>query len=283
MADRYIQLSQGHLNLFSLCPRKFQHAYLEQLGSAVSLEQYAQQQWGTRFHQLMQQRELGLPIELLVQADVQLDRCLTAFLQAAPDILTLDPDRPAQRFRQSEHQRSLTANRYLLVVVYDLLIADRYNAQILDWKTYARPRNQRWLEDNWQTRLYPFVLAETSPYAPEQISMTYWFVQSQAESCDRVPEPQCLRFPYHTAAHEKTRHDLNGLLSQLSNYLERYQDAKEPLPQIEESQGHCLTCPFARRCQRQYSPHPKTANLVSDPTAEDTAFPDLADIAEVVL
>ena len=281
--NRYIQLSQGHLNLFSCCPRKFQHAYLDQLGSAVSPEQYAQQQWGTRFHQLMQQRELGLPIESLVQADVQLDRCLTAFIQAAPDILTLDPDLPTQRFRQSEHQRSLKADRYLLVVVYDLLIADRYSAQILDWKTYARPRNQRWLEENWQTRLYPFVLAETSLYAPEQISITYWFVRSHADRCDRTPEPQCLRFPYHTAAHEKTRQDLNVLLSQLSDYLERYQDANEPLPQIEENQGHCLTCPFALRCQRQSSPRAKTSNLVPDPTVEETVFPDLADIEEVVL
>jgi hypothetical protein len=61
------------------------------------------------------------------------------------------------------------------------LIADDL-AQILDWKTYPKPQNRRWVEQNWQTLLYPYVLAETSDYLPEQISMTYWFVQSEQPS-----------------------------------------------------------------------------------------------------
>jgi ATP-dependent exoDNAse (exonuclease V) beta subunit len=59
----------------------------------------------------------------------------------------------------------------LLTVIYDLLIEAEDNAQILDWKTYPQPKEQNRLAKDWQTRLYLYVLAETSDYLPEQISM----------------------------------------------------------------------------------------------------------------
>jgi hypothetical protein len=71
-SDSKLRLSQGQLNLLETCPRKFQHIYLEQLGSPTTPEQQAHQAWGSRFHLLMQQRELGLPIEALMAADDQM-------------------------------------------------------------------------------------------------------------------------------------------------------------------------------------------------------------------
>ena len=162
-----MRLSQGQLNLLERCPRQFQHIYLDQLGSPANPEQKERQTWGSRFHLLMQQRELGLPIESLVQEDPQLQCWMTAFASAAPEILTPDTN---NQFRESEHCRTLQVQDYLLTVVYDLLIADDRTAQILDWKTYPKPQNKRKLEQNWQTRLYLYVLAETSDYLPEQIS-----------------------------------------------------------------------------------------------------------------
>ncbi|MBD3563336.1 PD-(D/E)XK nuclease family protein, partial [Planktothrix sp. FACHB-1355] len=83
-----MRLSQRHLNLLSTCPRKFQHTYLEQLGSLTTPEQLERINWGSHFHLLMQQRELGLPIESIVQEDAQMQRWLTALVSAAPEILT---------------------------------------------------------------------------------------------------------------------------------------------------------------------------------------------------
>jgi len=57
-----LRLSQGHLNLLETCPRKFQHTYLEQLNSPANPEHEERQTLGSRFHLLMQQREMGLPI-----------------------------------------------------------------------------------------------------------------------------------------------------------------------------------------------------------------------------
>ena len=177
-----MRLSQGQLNLLERCPRQFQHTYLDLFGSPTTAEQQARQAWGSRFHLLMQQRELGLPIESLVREDLQLQHWMNAFATAAPEILNnLEPN-TNNIFRESEHYRTLQVQDYLLSVIYDLLIADDRQAQIFDWKTNPKLPKKSQLEKNWQTRLYLYVLAETSDYLPEQLSMTYWYVSSPVET-----------------------------------------------------------------------------------------------------
>ncbi|NMG23070.1 PD-(D/E)XK nuclease family protein, partial [Brasilonema bromeliae] len=147
-----LRLSQGQLNLLERCPRQFQHTYLEQLHSPLDPEHEERQTLGSRFHLLMQQREMGLPIDTFLQEDTQLQSWMSAFANAAPEILNSTSN--SQTFRESEHYRTLQVQDYLLTVIYDLLIADNQQAQILDWKTYPKPPNKRKLEQNWQTRLY---------------------------------------------------------------------------------------------------------------------------------
>ncbi|BBD55756.1 MULTISPECIES: PD-(D/E)XK nuclease family protein [Planktothrix] len=238
------RLSQQHLNLLSLCPRKFQYTYLDQLVSPTSPEQEERIAWGNQFHLLMQQHELGLPVDLLLIQDQELKRCYDEFLSVASDIFRLNSDPATFFFREAEHYRSLNFRNDLLVVIYDLIKAEEKQAQIFDWKTYPRPQNRQLLENNWQTRLYPYLLVETSQYLPEQVSMTYWFVKSPQKQ-----PPEFLNFPYTQQQHQKNQQDLNQLIDQFHNYLDRYQQG-ESFPQVDQSQGHCKSCQFAIRCQR---------------------------------
>ncbi|GAB4383950.1 MAG: PD-(D/E)XK nuclease family protein [Elainellaceae cyanobacterium] len=259
-----LHLSQGQLNLLELCPRRFQHVYLEQLGTLVTPDQQERLSWGTQFHLLMQQRAIGLPIAIDPTLNDPLRQCVEAFVQTAPELFQPDPN----TIRQSEHRRLLEFQGYLLTVIYDLIILEEDKAQILDWKTYPRPQNSGWLAQNWQTRLYPFVLAETSSYAPEQISMTYWFVQT---SVGEGTEPKPLTFRYDSQQHQQIARELTDRLSQLSTWLHAY-EAGQPFPQVAETIGYCDTCSFTKRCQRG-----ETDRSGSEP------MPKLADIEEVVV
>lgn len=254
----FFLLSQTHLNLLTTCPRKFQHVYLDQLGLPSFADEQERQVLGTQFHQLMQQRELGLPITEFLQEAPQLQRWFDAFVSSPPEVLMQSGLQSAKDYRDSEHQRTLCWQNYLLTGIYDLLILRQDQAQILDWKTYTRPKNSQWLQQNWQTRLYPFLLAETSDYRPEQISMTYWFAESQGEA-----EPQSLTFPYNAQRHAQTYQDLDQILSSLTSWLELYRQGS-PLPQVPAELGECgglrktgITasneswCRFAIRCQRR--------------------------------
>lgn len=266
------RLSQSHLNTLELCPRKFQHTYLEQLNSPQNPEYEESQVLGSRFHLLMQQREMGLPIEALLQEDKQLLHWITAFTRSAPEILT-PPISEEQNFRESEHLRTLQVGNYLITVIYDLLVADEQQAQILDWKTYRKTPGKRNLEQNWQTRLYMYVLAETSPYAPENISMTYWFVQSQSK-------PQSLKFTYSAAQHQKIHQKLHQLLNELTAYLNNYSQ-QQPLPQLPEGSKHCHQCQFAARCHR--IPAPVNTEVQVSANELDNNLLNIATIQEVSL
>ncbi len=278
MSPSLLRLSQGQLSLLAACPRRFQHIYLDQLASPVSPEQQENMAWGNRFHLLMQQHELGLPLtELELASEADLFDVVQSFIAAAPELFGDRPaifrtaaSRPAA-FRQSEHRRSLELQGYLLTVVYDLVILEAEHAQILDWKTYAKPQNQQRLAQDWQTRLYRFVLVETSRYLPEQLSMTYWFVRSSQQGAS-VLQPQSLRFAYSAAQHERTRQDLTQLLKQLTAWIDGYTAGTE-FPRTEELRGTCNLCQFEPRCQ--WDTHSSTNPL--------SAWSDMTDIAEVAI
>ncbi|MBP5971312.1 PD-(D/E)XK nuclease family protein [Brasilonema sp. CT11] len=274
-----LRLSQGQLNLLERCPRQFQHTYLEQLHSPLDPEHEERQTLGSRFHLLMQQREMGLPIDTFLQEDAQLQSWMSGFANAAPEILNSIPN--SQTFRESEHYRTLQVQDYLLTVIYDLLIADNQQAQILDWKTYPKPSQKRKLEQNWQTRLYLYVLAETSDYLPENISMTYWFVQSEGK-------PQSMKFSYNTTRHQQTAKKLNQLLSRFTDWMKRYYQGKL-FPQEPEGSKACDYCQYTTRCNRQSRAEDTNSPTISgqisptNSTIVETNLLNIASIQEVSL
>jgi hypothetical protein len=229
-----LRLSQGHFNLLALCPRKFQHTILDQFSTPPSPDQQERITRGDRFHRLMQQYELGLIRQSADPQEQQLQQCVADLTQAAPELFA------TALFRQSEHRRTIEMNGFAIAAIYDLLILQDTQAQIIDWKTYPRPLKGDRLAQDWQTRLYLFVLAETTDYEPEQLSMTYWFIEP-----GRTPES--LRFSYNATLHQQTRQELTQILLQLAAWLRRY-DEGEALPQFDGR--HCQVCAFAVRCQK---------------------------------
>lgn len=105
----------------------------------------------------MQQRELGLPVEILLDQYPDLAATFSALIQAVP-ALQNPPPHPGRR---PEHYLILPWQNYLLTVIYDLLVTEPDRAEILDWKTYLLPQNPEKIILSWQTKLYLYVLAET--------------------------------------------------------------------------------------------------------------------------
>lgn len=242
-----MRISQKDLNLLETCPRKFQLTFLDRLASPLTIEKQEKIAWGSLFHLLMQQRELGLPIDSLLEKNSELQRCFDNLINSASDIFSANYEANTEGFRQAEHQRLLYFCDYLLIVRYDLLIGQEKEAKIIDWKTYPEPQNNGWLKKHWQTRLYLYVLAETSDYLPKEISMTYWFVKA---SSDKSNSPSSINFDYSEAKHKKTKEDLKTLLDNLTGWLKDYQENHQDFPQVDENKGVCKDCQFAVRCRR---------------------------------
>ncbi|MEB3293855.1 MAG: PD-(D/E)XK nuclease family protein [Synechococcales bacterium] len=244
-----MRISQAHLMRLSTCPRQFQYLFLDQLGLALETEEQTRLLQGSQFHQLIQQWDLGLPIAPLLQTHPQLDQWFQQFQAAIPQILQLPMDSDAECLtRLSEQKQILDWEGQALVVVYDLLLLGDRQAHILDWKTYGKPQQVDRLANHWQTKLYPFVLAETSDYEPDQISMTYWFFEG--DSCQEVQPAQSLTFPWSRDRHMVVATELTQLLNQFAQWWQAYELLGSDFPQVVPQAGHCQVCPFQMKCGR---------------------------------
>lgn len=240
-----IRLSQSHLNLLSICPPKFQQVYLD--AGSLPTPEPENMQWGSKFHLLMQQRELTLPIKSLLATDSDLDSSLKALIQAAPELVEQNPN----IWREAEHCRTLSFGNFLFTVIYDLLIVKTQGVTILDWKTYRQPPKAKNLANNWQTRLYLYVLAETSEYTAEQIQMTYWFVKSGT--------PRSQTFNYTQQQHQQTEQELTVLLAELETWLQNYYHSQLDFPH----RSHCQQkCPYRQFFSQEHESASSDQELV---------------------
>ncbi len=231
-----LRLSQSHLQLLEVCPPQFQRQYLEPWEALRSPDQQARLTWGNQFHRLLQQWQLGLPLDSILATDPDLTQSLSALIATVPALAHPTPNQQ----QEAEHSRTLQVDHNLLTVVYDLLVLKPGGAEILDWKTYPLPeKNPQKIINHWQTKLYLYVLAETTAYKPEQLSMTYWFV--------RLPkEPQSLSIAYSQTLHDQTHQDLTRLLAQFQHWLEQWQCHRLEFPH----HAHCEHCPYHPQFQR---------------------------------
>lgn len=227
------RLSQGQLNLLETCPRQFQRTYLEQRRVPPTPNQQEGLRWGEQFHQILQQQALDLPLSELLSADEVLAQTVKKLMALAPELFCSGE----QTTRLAEHSRACPLDQGLLTVIYDLLLFGAGRAWIVDWKTYREPQNRRKLAQNWQTRLYQYVLAETSAYVPAQIVMVYCFVK-------RGSKPTQLHFNYSDALHRQNEQDLKKLIQELSIYRDAYLKQQTPFPH----RPHCvMDCDISQR------------------------------------
>ncbi|HSM80388.1 MAG TPA: PD-(D/E)XK nuclease family protein [Nodosilinea sp.] len=260
-----LTLTQGHLRQLELCPRRYQYSYLEQVPVPPDPATAEGQRWGTQFHQVMQQRELGLPLDDFLRQDAALDGAVRGLLAAAPELFAPQ----AEGWRQSEHRRTLAFNGYTLTAIYDLLVMGPTSGKIVDWKTYQKPARPAQLAKDWQTRLYLYLLVETSDLAPEQVAMVYWFV-APPRAVEPAGPPTSVTIAYTAAQHRRTGADLLRLTDRLTELLATQPD----LPQVDSTQGLCARCPYVVRCQRSAERYGVEGQL---------DWPAIADIAEIPL
>lgn len=239
--------SQGSLQDFVDCPRRFQLRYLDQIAwPAVQAEPILENEHhlylGQQFHLMVQQHLVGVPVarlSLMAQEDADLARWWRAYLDAQP------ADLPGAHFPEVALSAPLgTTGEQRLVAQYDLIVlTPDGRALIFDWKTSQHRPPQRWLASRLQTRVYPSLLLQAisdlnggKPLAAENVEMVYWFAGFPDQ-----PE----RFVYSAAQAREDEGYINGLVEQIA--LLAGGDGIFPLTPIED---RCRFCVYRSLCNR---------------------------------
>ncbi|GJM39746.1 MAG: hypothetical protein DHS20C20_00280 [Ardenticatenaceae bacterium] len=241
-----LTLSQYKLTNFLACQRRFQLRYLRRLPWPTNplperTEQLLQQ--GQDFHQLLERHFLGLTIS----ADTIENGRVRQWWQS---FQSNNPVQNLPRNAQFLPETGLTVplGNHLLYGRFDLLVIGedeekRPFAHLFDWKT-GRPIEAGTLKTRWQTRLYLALLAEGGsvfwpqnvPLAPEQIRLTYWFVQ-EADAPVTIG--------YSAAEHAANWSELQQMAIRLDEAFD-----KNEWP-LTEDWSHCRECGFQNYCGRQ--------------------------------
>ncbi len=239
--------SQGNMQDFTDCRRRFQLRYLKQLAwpaveSEPVLENERYMQQGQRFHQMVHQHLLGLPAEMLTRQihNDDLQRWWDNYLRFAPQLVTNTPGQAGLRW--PEFSLSAALDGFRLVAQCDLIVAlPQGRLRIVDWKTARKRPKRAWLAARLQTRLYPYLLARAGaafnggqPVSPDNVEMIYWFA-------DFPENPE--RFEYNLQSYQKDEAYLKGLLAALQRLdeheFERTNDEKR-----------CAFCTYRSLCER---------------------------------
>jgi len=263
------QFSQGSLQDYVDCPRRFQLRYIQRLAwpaveAEPALENERHLQQGAAFHRLVHQHVLGLSPERLLStiADEELSRWWHNYLESAP----VDPS--ASLYPEVVLSAPVSGHR--LVAKYDLIAlmgssglgrspsttlrtgpSPIEKAVILEWKTSRKRPQWKWLAERLQTRVYPYLLIRAGshlleigsgglemgdwrPFQPEQVEMVYWFANFPKD-----PE----RFPYDAAQYEADDHYLASL-------IEGIKDLGDEDFSLTTQERRCRYCPYRSLCQR---------------------------------
>ncbi len=235
------QFSQGNLQDYVDCPRRFQLRYLLRLAwpavevePALENERHLQQ--GAAFHRLAHQHVLGLSPDRLssMVTDKDLSRWWHNYLNSAP----ADP----AGLRYPEVALSAPVSGHRLVAKYDLITVEPgQRAAILDWKTSRKRPRRKWLAERLQTRVYPYLLVragshlnEGRPFQPEQIEMVYWFANFPED-----PE----RFPYDAAQYDADSDYLASFVEEIKSL------GDDDLP-LTTQEWRCRYCSYRSLCRR---------------------------------
>ena len=235
------QFSQGVLQDYVDCPRRFQLRHLQRLAwpaveSEPVLEQERHLRQGSAFHRLVWQHLCGLDGEVLTAGvhEPELLRWWHNYRAHEPANL------PGHLFPEVTLAGSVGGFR--LVAKYDLLALELGGqAIILDWKTGRTRPADRWLETRLQTIVYRYLLAEAGaplnggdPLQPEHIRMVYWFAEHPTD-------PATLLYDSHR--YQADRRYLERLVGEIAALDE------EPLPPTDQER-RCAFCCYRALCDR---------------------------------
>jgi CRISPR/Cas system-associated exonuclease Cas4 (RecB family) len=267
------QFSQGSLQDYVDCPRRFQLRYELQLDwpaqeAEPALENEEHVRLGAAFHRLIHQHALGIPAGDLTRTvqEPDLRRWWHNYLERGPQGLP--------ETRHPEVVLSAPLGDYRLVARYDLVAVEAgQRAVIVDWKTSRRRPKRKDLAERLQTRVYPYLLVRAGahlnggrPFVPEQVEMIYWFA-------DYPDDPA--HFAYDAARYEADRADLAALVEE----VEGLSDADFPLTTEEQ---RCRFCLYRSLCRRGVAAGPLDEAL--DETDAGDAFDvdiDFEQVAEI--
>lgn len=273
------QFSQGSLQDFVDCPRRFQLRYVRRLRwpsveAQPVLENERRLRQGAALHRLIRQHLMGIPVDALSRrvSDPDVRRWWRNYQREGPAAV------PSELY--PEVMLGTRVGDYRLVARYDLVAVDAgRRAVIVDWKTNRRRPRRAWLSERLQTQVYPYVLVQGMDQLeggrgiePDSVSLLYWFANFPSE-----PE----RFRYDGSQFRASRRRLARVIDEIVHRIGQA-SVGELMPRTED-EDRCRICRYRSLCGRGveagWVDESQEEPEAEDPFGFDIDFEQIAELA----
>jgi hypothetical protein len=158
---------------------------------------------GEQFHLVMQQSLMGLPIAELLDSNKTLAQWFSQLKSLAPEIWTEEPN----TWKAFNYCCECTFENVVIQSNFDLIIYRYEQAEIVNWTARPMP-NLETIALDWKTQLDLFLIAQTDSYLPEQIRLTYWFL-------NEISDPIKVSLHYNSSCYRAFKSRLAQTISKL--------------------------------------------------------------------
>jgi len=264
------QFSQGSLQDYADCPRRYQLRYRLMQPWPMLLPPSPQEaelhlQRGSAFHHLLHQYYAGVAASCLATAaagDPTLLRWWETYLLRPP------PELPATYLRPEAVLSAPLAGHRLVARLDLLAIEPGAGAAVIDWKTSSMRPTRSALAQRLQTRVYRYLLLRSlletghAPLEAGQVEMVYWFCEF-----DGAVE----RFPYSSEQFSADEAYLTELVREISG-------RREAIWPVTLCEDRCSYCRYQSLCDRRVGSAVEIDDVDSGVTEPEF---DIEQIAEV--
>ena len=231
-------LSAHSLQAYVDCHRRFELSYLQELQwPAVETEPLLESERhmddGRRFHEMVHRDIVGMaPPAPDPTREVDVARWWANYQNHRPGDL--------EGSRYPEKTLVGRVDGRTLVATCDLIVVQpQGRLQIFDWKTWRRRHGREWLSERLQTKIYPFLAAQSTQLtgaqiAPGNIEMVYWYA-------DFPDEPETFR--YNEEQLQSDEAYIVGLAEEIAN-------TDEGAFALTDDVRQCTYCIYRSFCDR---------------------------------
>lgn len=231
---KYFTYSQNSLNTFKSCPLKFKYKYIDNINwkfeGKESRDYYEGLKTGTKFHLLCERYFKNIEVGENIGEEFSL------WLEKVKKLLPIENNKI---YLPEYEVRSKILDNYLSAK-YDLVIIDKDNIEIWDWKTESSKANYKNIENRMQTIVYMYLAKEVIQriyqieIPVENIKMKYFRLK-----VDDNP----ITVNYSIEKHLKNKFIIENYISNISNMdFNGY---------IDKNKNHCKYCEFNKLCNNE--------------------------------
>jgi hypothetical protein len=158
---------------------------------------------GEQFHLVMRQSLMGLPIAEVLDSNKTLSQWFSQLKSLAPEIWTEEPN----TWKAFNYCCECPFENVVLQSNFDVIIYRYEQAEIVNWTARPMP-NLETITLDWRTQLDLFIIAQTDSYLPEQIRLTYWFL-------NEISDPIKVSLHYNSSCYGAFKSRLAQTISKL--------------------------------------------------------------------